>query len=119
MSVDLQILFGAVGAVGTIAAGYWAIGRTLVAQFTSALDQRFVVLEEARKEGRRVSEERFKRLEEKQELLDKDVRQILIELPREYVRREDYVRGQSVIEAKIDGLALRVENIMLKGGRGD
>ena len=37
------------------------------------------------------------------------------ELPVAYVRREDWARGQSVIEAKLDGLALRYENILLKG----
>ena len=39
------------------------------------------------------------------------------ELPVNYVRREDWVRGQSVIEAKLDSLALRMENIQLKGVR--
>lgn len=119
MSVELQVVFGFIAAVGVIAGGYWAVGRLLVAQFTAALDKRFETLEEARKEGRRVSEARFMRLEQTQERLDKDVRQILIELPREYVRREDYVRGQSVIEAKLDSLALRIENTQLRGGRGD
>lgn len=37
------------------------------------------------------------------------------ELPLHYVRREDYVRNQTVIEAKLDGLALRIENVQLKG----
>lgn len=37
------------------------------------------------------------------------------ELPVQYVRREDYVRGQSVIEAKLDALAGKLELIQLKG----
>ncbi|MDF6001947.1 hypothetical protein P4050_30630 [Pseudomonas aeruginosa] len=31
------------------------------------------------------------------------------ELPIQYVRREDYIRGQSVIEAKLDGLAVKLK----------
>jgi hypothetical protein len=38
-------------------------------------------------------------------------------MPLHYVRREDYVRNQTVIEAKLDALALRLENVRLKGAR--
>jgi hypothetical protein len=33
------------------------------------------------------------------------------------VRREDWVHNQSIIEAKLDGLALKLENVQLKGPR--
>lgn len=33
----------------------------------------------------------------------------------QYVRREDYIRGQSVVEAKLDGLAVKIENLQLRG----
>ncbi|MNP71077.1 hypothetical protein D3C76_1674090 [compost metagenome] len=39
------------------------------------------------------------------------------EMPLHYVRREDYVRNQTVIEAKLDALALKFENVQLKGLR--
>lgn len=112
-----QIGVTAVAVLLAMIAGYWALAKMVVAQFNAALDVRFAALETSRQEGRRAIEERFKRMEAKQDETERDVRRILVELPREYVRREDYVRGQSVIEGKIDGLALRVENIMLKGGR--
>lgn len=32
-----------------------------------------------------------------------------------YVMRDDYVRNQTVIEAKLDSVALRIENLQLKG----
>jgi hypothetical protein len=47
--------------------------------------------------------------------LDRKFMEFKAELPREYVRREDYIRGQSVVESKIDALALKIENILLKG----
>ena len=37
------------------------------------------------------------------------------ELPLQYVRREDYVRGQSVIEAKLDALYNKLEVVQMKG----
>lgn len=37
------------------------------------------------------------------------------DMPTLYVRREDYVRNQTVIEAKLDGIGLRFENFTLKG----
>ena len=36
------------------------------------------------------------------------------DLPLHYVRREDYVRGQSVLEAKLDGLADKIEKAQLR-----
>ena len=36
------------------------------------------------------------------------------EMPVQYVRREDYIRGQSVLEAKLDGLVIKLENVQLR-----
>ena len=47
--------------------------------------------------------------------LDRDFMQWKAELPLQYVRREDYIRNQTVIEAKLDAVALRLENWQLKG----
>ncbi|HBO0115257.1 TPA: hypothetical protein L4A45_006184, partial [Pseudomonas aeruginosa] len=37
------------------------------------------------------------------------------ELPFQYVLRDDYIRGQSVIEMKLDSLATKLENAQLRG----
>lgn len=47
--------------------------------------------------------------------IERDVMQLRSELPEKYLRREDYVRGQTVLESKMDSLALRIENLQLKG----
>ena len=39
---------------------------------------------------------------------------LLADLPLHYVRREDWIRNQTVIEAKLDALAAKLENM---GGR--
>lgn len=50
--------------------------------------------------------------------VERDLMELRAELPLEYVRRDDYIRGQSVIEAKLDGLAVKLENAQLRGVLG-
>ncbi|RSN77911.1 hypothetical protein [Acinetobacter haemolyticus] len=38
------------------------------------------------------------------------------ELPNKFVAREDYIRGQTVIEAKLDAVAQKLENVQIKQG---
>lgn len=87
-----------------IIAGYWALAKVILSQMNASLDVRFDALENARREGRKVSEERFKRLEDKQAALEADLRKVLIELPREYMRREDHIRFETLITAKLDAI---------------
>ena len=42
---------------------------------------------------------------------EKDLLRLRAELPLDYVRREDWIRNQTVIEAKLDGLATKLENM--------
>lgn len=49
--------------------------------------------------------------------VDRDLMQLRAELPEKYVRREDYVRGQTVIEAKLDAINSKVELVQIQGAR--
>lgn len=40
---------------------------------------------------------------------EKDVLRLRAELPLEYVRKEDWVRNQTIIEAKLDALAAKLD----------
>ena len=115
MSTELVIQVIAIGL--SIIAGYFALAKLVVHQFNAGLDARFAALETARKEGQQQWYTRLEKQEAKLEALDGDVRRILIELPREYVTRTDYVRRETIIEGKIDQLSLRIENWMIKGGK--
>lgn len=42
--------------------------------------------------------------------------QHLAALPVEYVRREDYVRGQTVIEAKLDAISSELKTVQINRG---
>lgn len=88
----------------------WGLGKLLLSQNQRQLDQRFTRMDarfdavdlqqkEEAKEWRRV---------------ERDVLQLKAALPLDYVRREDYVRGQSVIEAKLDGLAKLVQTVQVR-----
>ena len=48
--------------------------------------------------------------------LEKDFLTWKADLPLAYVRRDDYVRNQTVIEAKLDALAVRIDNMKLRDG---
>jgi len=47
--------------------------------------------------------------------LEREFMNFKAELPVHYVRREDYVRGQSVIEAKLDALYSKLEVVQMNG----
>lgn len=74
-------------------------GKVLLDQFEKRLDERFSGLEDGHTKALDVERQLFK---------------LQIDLPLQYVRREDYVRNQTVIEAKLDAVASRIENIQLR-----
>ncbi len=96
--------------LGALASVAWALGRVLISQFSKLLDARF--------EGQ---DERFAALMRGQEQervnwqrIERDLLELRAELPVAYVRREDHVRMQTVIEAKLDAIHVRVENVQIQ-----
>ena len=77
-------------------------GKYMLAQ----IDRRITGIEQQN----RTESEGWKRTE--RELLE-----LRAELPVQYVRREDYVRGQTVIESKLDSLYSKLETIQLRNNR--
>lgn len=100
----------------------FAAGRILLSQIDRRLNERFEAMEKAREEGGRHWDEKFtavleqsRREAEGWSALERDFLRFQAELPIHYVRREDYVRGQSVIEAKLDALYNKLEVVQMKG----
>ncbi len=98
-----------------------AAGKMLLAQAERRLDERFSSLEKARDESRSVCMGRFSSIDQghREEVVqwqrvERDLLSLRADLPLHYVRREDYVRGQTVIEAKIDAVVLKLENMQLQ-----
>ncbi len=86
----------------TILGAFVGVMKMLLVQMERRLDQRFAVVDK--------DSERLRAMEIGMERLRG-------EMPLHYVRREDWARNQSIIEAKLDGLALKLENVQLKGLR--
>ena len=97
------------------------VGKLLLAQTMQHMDARFTALDKAAKDGQQRMAERMDGFEiathretENWRRIERDLLQLKAEIPLHYVRREDYIRGQSVIEAKLDSLAGKLENWQLR-----
>lgn len=95
-----QFVVFAVGFGGTLIAAFWVLLVLLFKQFQEKITTKFDALESDAKEWAR---------------LERDLLLFKADMPLHYVRREDYVRNQTVIEAKLDALAVKLENWQLKG----
>ena len=95
-----------------------AFGKLLLHQFEKRQGDRFQAMEKAREEASLRWDQRFASLEEAARewvRVERDFLEWKAQLPMTFVIREDYVRNQTVIEAKLDSVMLRIENLQLKG----
>lgn len=104
MSVDIQVLGVIVAIIAAVAGGYYTLAALIVRQFKTHLDERFAGQDKERVEGRRMSETRLGNLEVEHRALDRNFLKFLAELPEKYQRREDTIRFETVINAKLDAL---------------
>jgi hypothetical protein len=103
----LLAFFGCVG----------AFGKLLLSQFETRQAERFEAQEVARKASADHWDQRFSILEAAAKewvRIERDFLEWKADLPMTYVMRDDYVRNQTVIEAKLDAVALRIENLQLR-----
>ena len=96
--------------------------KVLFGQIDRRLDERFDALESARQAADAAMQDTIRRHTDEEgktaaklEALDREFLKFRADLPLAYVRREDYIRGQSVIEAKLDALYNKLEVVQLKG----
>jgi hypothetical protein len=97
-------------------------GKLLLSQIDRRLESRFEEMEKVREQASQHWNQTFASVIDQNRIEAKDwaglERQFLefkAELPVQYVRREDYVRGQSVIEAKLDALYNKLEVVRING----
>lgn len=131
MSVEIEfwqlvlLLVTLLGACGTGAS-------LLLAQVQKHLDERFATQEHTRAERADADEkargeqhrqltarldglEQINREETLQwQRVEREMLRHMAELPVKYVMRDDYIRGQSILEAKLDNLAGKLENAQLR-----
>lgn len=101
-----------------------AFGKILLDQVEKRQTERFAAMDKARDDGQRTLRDQFDThiVEERRNAaslqnLERDFLRWQADLPIHYVRREDYVRGQSVIEAKLDALYNKLEVVQLRGAQ--
>lgn len=113
--------------IGTLTAFLMALGA-FSAFVMRQLDNRFAAQDQARAEGAKALHERIegytaqaRATADQVGRLERDFLEWKAEMPLQYVRREDYVVGQSVIQARLDALYNKLEVVQLhvKGGNHD
>ena len=114
----LGLLLGGLGAL-------WGVVRQGLAQSQRHIEERRALQDTAREAhhralaGRLDGMEAVNREEAAQwQRIERDLLRMQAEMPLHYVRREDYIRGQSVIEAKLDALGSKLEAAQLRAAAG-
>lgn len=74
----------------------WGFGKMLLAQFQAQQDER---------------QKQQEKLQNKVESMEKQLGEFSAQLPMTYVLREDYIRNQVVLEAKIDNIAEKLTDL--------
>lgn len=119
MNMEFSQLIGwALSLLGIFATLVFGLFKLLLKQFESRLNERFAAQEVARLEASRHWEENFSKVLERQDKdaeavqqLEKSFLRWQADLPLHYVRREDWVRNQTILEAKIDRVFTKLEVI--------
>lgn len=100
---------------------FWALLKIIANQSKRYFEERFNIQELASKAHYLQINTRLDALDSaakadvgQWQRVERELLNLKAELPLHYVRREDYIRGQSVIEAKLDGLGSKVENLHLR-----
>lgn len=124
-----QLVTSVASTIVAFALMVWVFGTILVKQFKESLDTRFNAQDEMRKQREKALDERFVGLDQaiREEgdgwrQVERDFLKFQAELPNRVVFRPDYIRGQSVLEAKQDALfnkmeLVRIEVAQMKGAK--
>lgn len=93
----------------TCCGGFWALAKMLLNGAKQSIDEKFKAVGE-----------HMKNQDESSRRLERDLMELKAELPRDYVRREDYTQAIATITVKIDSMMLRMEamfrEVLTKGG---
>ncbi len=119
--MSVELFFQIAGLLGAFVTALWALVKVIDRQQQKSQEERFngLATSIASVSANLTAglEKVSASLAEEQKTTQRLERELLLfkaELPRDYVRREDYIRTLGIIEAKIDNMALRVERAMLK-----
>lgn len=101
ITVDVWQMIYAIGSViAAIGMGFLMLGKVLLAQIQANLEHDSAKVAKVELTAQRV---------------ERDLMKLRAQLPLEYVRREDYIRGQTVIEAKLDAISSELKLVQIQG----
>lgn len=110
-----HLMSGIASVIVAFALMMWAFGTILVKQFKAQLDQRFAGIQTDLAKRAAEGAEVAKQLRQ----FERDFAKFQIDMPVLYVRREDYIRGQTVIESKLDAVYSKLEVVQIQGAKHD
>jgi hypothetical protein len=94
--------------VAMLVTAFFALVKVIVWQFKADLNTRFKVTAERFD----ATEIRLDKIENMQRTHEREFLNLKAELPEKYVRREDAIRSETLVNAKLDGLALRLDTVL-------
>lgn len=101
--------------------GFWAVIKVTATLFQRGIDTRFQAQTTALADHSKQVNLRLDQLDNaakadtgQWQRVERELLNLKADLPLHYVRREDYIRGQSILEAKLDGLGVKLENAQLR-----
>jgi len=90
----------------TVIGAFWTLAKIIALQTKADIERQF----------RAISDE-LKAQGQSTQRLERELMELKAELPRDYVRREDFTRVISTFEVKVDNLRLTIERLILSEGR--
>lgn len=106
---DISVI---VAVAATMVGAVWAVMKIALHQFDRRLDERFGAMEAARVEAKKDWDRRFEKFTDEQRAIEREFSHFQATLPREYWRREDAIRNDTKVDAKLDAMNERLEHFI-------
>lgn len=103
MKIELE-LWQFITLTTMILGAFWGIAKMMLAQSAKSLDEKFNAIHQ-----------RLTTQDESDRRLERDLTDLRVELPRDYVRREDFTRVIASFQVTVDNLRLTIERMLLEG----
>jgi hypothetical protein len=96
--------------VGLLGGCFWTICMLLLKQSQKQIDLKF----DQMNAQFRAIQTHMQLQDDQSRRLEREVLELKAILPRDYVRREDYTQAIATIMTKLDAMAIRFENVLLR-----
>lgn len=97
-------------------ASYFALVKVIVGQFKNELSQKFESQDALRQVGQQEQASRLERFERQMVRFEEQMTGLQRELPVNYVRREDAIRENTIISAKLDAINNKIDKLAERRG---